>query len=85
MTAPAKELERLVVAKELDHGGNPVMAWAASNTMADIDPAGNIKPSKKKSTKRIDPIVATVNAIAVALVAGKPVVSRYETEGLFTF
>ena len=43
---------------ELRHGDNPVMRWMASNVSVRMDPAGNLKPDKKKSTERIDGIVA---------------------------
>lgn len=63
MAGPTKELERLIIGKEIAHGGNPVMRWMASNVSVEGDAAGNIKPSKKKSTERIDGIVATIMAI----------------------
>lgn len=63
MAAPTKELERLIMGRELAHGGNPVLRWMASNVSTEMDAAGNIKPSKKKSTERIDGIVASIMAI----------------------
>ena len=35
----------------------------ASNVSVETDAAGNLKPSKKKSTERIDGIVATIMAL----------------------
>ena len=69
LSAPAKHLEALVVSRTLRHGGHPVLTWCASNVVTEQDPTGNIKPSKRKSTERIDGIVALVTALAVALVA----------------
>lgn len=63
LTGPSKELEALVLSGRLRHGGNPVLKWMASNVMIESDHAGNIKPSKKKSTERIDGIVALVMAL----------------------
>ncbi len=63
MTAPSKELEKLVMSGKLRHGGHPVLRWMASNVAVETDAAGNLKPSKKKSTERIDGIVATVMGI----------------------
>ncbi len=71
MNAGAKELERLVVTRSLLHGCNPVLHWMAGNTAAEIDAAGNIKPSKKKSTEKIDGIVALVMAIGMAMKAAE--------------
>jgi phage terminase large subunit-like protein len=67
LSEPSKEFERLVVSKQLAHGGNPVLAWMASNVAIEEDASGNIKPSKKKSTERIDGIVTTVMGVGRAL------------------
>lgn len=72
MSAPSKELERLVVGRQLDHGGHPVLRWCARNVAVENDAAGNIKPSKLRSTERIDGIVATVNALGVATQMKEP-------------
>lgn len=63
MTAPAKELERLLTAGELDAGGNPILQWQAGHVVAQIDPSGNIKPDRKRSREKIDGIVALVMAL----------------------
>jgi phage terminase large subunit-like protein len=55
-----KALERMILAQEIAHGGNPVLAWMASNVVASEDPAENIKPNKEKSRERIDGIVALI-------------------------
>lgn len=62
MASPTKELERRMEGT-LNHGANPVLRWMASNVTTEQDAAGNIKPSKKKSTERIDAIVATIMAL----------------------
>lgn len=66
MNAPTNELLRLVLAKSLRHGGNKVLRWMADCMTVKQDPAGNIKPVKpdrRKSSKRIDGIVALIMAI----------------------
>jgi phage terminase large subunit-like protein len=65
MSPAAKEFERLLIGGELVNGGNPVLRWMARNAAAETDAAGNIKPSKKKSTDRIDGIVAACMAVGV--------------------
>jgi len=67
MSAPTKELEKIVLGEQLRHGDNPVLRWSASNVTVEEDAAGNLKPSKKKSTERIDPIVATIMALGGAM------------------
>jgi phage terminase large subunit-like protein len=81
MSAPSKELEALVMSKKLHHAGNPVMRWMMSNVAIESDPAGNIKPSKKKSTEKIDGIVALVMALARAGQAGN-IGSIYDNRGM---
>jgi phage terminase large subunit-like protein len=73
LSAPSKQLENWVVAGKLRHGGHPVLAWQASNVAIQQDSAaGNIKPSKAKSTERIDGIVSLVMAIGLWQTATAP-------------
>ena len=66
LSGPSKQLENFVVSGKLLHGGHPVLAWQASNVAIQQDSAaGNIKPSKAKSTERIDGIVSLVMAIGL--------------------
>jgi phage terminase large subunit-like protein len=64
MAAPTKELEALVLAEKLQHGENAVLRWMAANTTVERDAADNRKPSKSKSSEKIDGIVATIMALA---------------------
>jgi phage terminase large subunit-like protein len=59
-------LERLVEEGKLLHAGHPVLAMAAANAKAEQDAAGNRKLSKRKSTGRIDPLVALTMAVGIA-------------------
>ena len=59
-------LERAVEEGKLRHAGHPVLAMAAFNARVELDAAGNRKLSKRKSTGRIDPLVALANALGVA-------------------
>lgn len=73
LSGPSKQLENWVVAGKLRHGGHPVLAWQASNVAIQQDSAaGNIKPSKAKSTERIDGIVSLVMAIGLWQTATAP-------------
>lgn len=65
MTAPSKLLEGMVIDGTLRHGGHPVLRWMAGNVAIETDAAGNIKPSKKASTEKIDGIVALVMGLGV--------------------
>lgn len=59
-------IERHLLAKSITHNGDPVLAWASSNTILAEDPAGNRKPDKKRSKEKIDPMVALGMAMARA-------------------
>jgi len=71
MSAPAKQLEALVMSGKLRHH-NPVLDWQAGNVAIQQDHADNIKPSKAKSTERVDGIVALVMAIGIHATATAP-------------
>ena len=63
MSPASKEMERLVVSGRLRHPDNPVLNWCAANVVVKLDAAGNIKPSKRKSSEKIDGIVALAMAV----------------------
>lgn len=67
MSAPCKELERIYMSGRLAHGGHKVLRWMASNVVADMDAAGNIKYDREKSTNKIDGMVATAMALGRAI------------------
>jgi phage terminase large subunit-like protein len=69
MSEPSKKFEELIVAKQLRHGGHPVLRWMVSNVAKREDPAGNIKPDKAASSDRIDGVVASIMALGRAIVA----------------
>lgn len=62
MSAPTKEIERIVYTNKLNHMGNPVMRWMISNVAISRDPAGNIKVDKAKAVEKVDGVVAMVMA-----------------------
>lgn len=72
MSAPSKELERQVLGGELDHGGHPALRWCAGNVAVEEDAAENLKPTKAKSTERIDPIVAGLMGLGLAMSGETP-------------
>jgi phage terminase large subunit-like protein len=67
MSAPTKELLRLVAAGRYQHGGNPVVTWQAGHLITRTDPAGNVKPDKAASRDKIDSMVAGIMALDRAL------------------
>ena len=85
LESPAAELLRLLKAGDLQHGGNPVLRWNASNLILATDPAGNQKPDKAKALEKIDGISALVNAIALAVQAPVAQGSVYQDRGLLFY
>jgi phage terminase large subunit-like protein len=67
MSAPSKELERMVLAKRVKHGGHPVLRWCVRNVAVVKDAVGNLKPSKAVSRERIDGVVAMIMGIGLSI------------------
>ena len=83
MSQPTKDLMRLVLEKQIAHGGNPVLRWMVDNITIRTDPAGNIKADKGKSTEKIDGAVATIMALDRAIRhTGKQHASVYNDRGI---
>ena len=63
MSAPLKEILRLVLSRKYVHGGNPVMRWMVDNLAVAMDPSGNVKPDKARASEKIDGLSAAVTAM----------------------
>ena len=72
MSAPVKNLEIVIRANGLDHGGNDLLRWMCSNIQVKKDPAENIKFDKAKSSDKIDGMVA------LAMAMGQYMIDRAE-------
>jgi phage terminase large subunit-like protein len=70
MSPACKEIERLVVSCRLRHPGNPVLTWCAANAVVEMDPAGNLKVNRRKSTEKIDGIVALAMGLGRVMARG---------------
>jgi phage terminase large subunit-like protein len=84
MSAPTKELEKLLLAGSIAHGGNPVLKWMASNVAVKVDAAENKKPDKEKARQRIDGIVALIMALGRAMLVSGEGSSVYDSRGVRT-
>ena len=58
-----ENMESLLLEKKIHHGNHPLLTMAASNAIAVRDPTNAVKIDKKKSTARIDPIIAMHQAV----------------------
>lgn len=79
--APMVELARVITAGLIDHGGDPVLAWMASNVVARKDTNNNVAPDRKNSQDKIDGFVALAMAVGVMLGA-EDKTSVYESRGI---
>lgn len=71
----------VILGRQVRHGGNPVLRWMASNVAVEMDAAGNIKPSKARSTERVDGIVAALMALGRVIATQETGPDRYAEEG----
>lgn len=81
---PMQELERLYVSGKLAHGGDPVLAWCASNVVARRDVNLSMAPDKKRSADKIDDMSALLMAVGLMLAqevqpdaAAEPLILRF--------
>lgn len=65
MSPALRTLEEILLAAKLKHGNHPVLSMCAANSVVKMDEAGNRKLDKKKSSGRIDGMVALAMATAV--------------------
>lgn len=65
LSGAIKTTERKIAEKSLIHGGQPLMAWCVGN--ARVEPRGNavIITKQASGTGKIDPLMATFNAVAL--------------------
>ena len=82
MSPPSKDFYQFVMEGRIRHGRHPVLDWNMGNVIIDQDAAGNIKPNKKKSTEKIDGVVAMIMGLARATLGGGITESAYAERGL---
>ncbi|WP_425154694.1 terminase large subunit [Candidatus Palauibacter sp.] len=67
LNGPMKELEALVAARQLRHGGHPVLRHNVAGVRIKEDAAGYVQPNKKRSRSRIDGVVALLMALGASM------------------
>lgn len=82
MSPTSKDFYQFVMEGKIRHGKHPVLDWNMGNVIVDQDAAGNIKPNKKKSTEKIDGVVALIMGLARATLGGGIDGSVYDERGL---
>ncbi len=81
--SPCRELEAMVIARQLDNRCDPVLAWMIGNTSVKRDTNDGIMPVKSPggTRKHIDGVIALVMAIYVAMANPDTGPSIYSTPG----
>lgn len=64
---PTKELERLMLGGRMEIDYNPITLFCFANVAMKIDANGNEKPSKENRHKKIDGVIALIQALGVWL------------------
>lgn len=65
LSGPMKKLGADLSSKKIIYNNNPITKWCLTNTSVDIDKNGNIQPVKNNPKRRIDGLVAMLNAYVV--------------------
>lgn len=72
MSAPLKELLRVIRMGQFHHGGHPALRWMVDGLSVTLDPAGNVKPDRAAVADagyKIDGVVAAVMAMTGVMLA----------------
>jgi phage terminase large subunit-like protein len=83
LSEATKFLDALIRQGKVVHNGSPLLRWTLSNVVAREDAAGNVFPKKSNEKLKIDPIIATIMAIA-SWTQEENKDSVYETRGIRT-
>jgi phage terminase large subunit-like protein len=73
MSPALRDLEALILEREIAHGDHPVLAMCAANAVVEGKDSANRKLSKQRSSGRIDGMVALAMAVGVAPLQGRPI------------
>lgn len=77
LSEPTKSFRAETYQGNILHPTNELLDWAISNAVTKVDAQENIMLDKAKSTERIDPIAAVINAYTRAKVAADDDLSMY--------
>ncbi|MED4586663.1 terminase large subunit [Brevibacillus choshinensis] len=86
LSEPTKNFREMVLSGNVIHDNNPVLTWAVSNAVTKQDHNENIMLDKDKSTNRIDPIAALINAHVRCMLSGfEPDLNKHIMSDDFSF
>lgn len=64
---PMKHLNELIMTGRIHHDGDPVLTYALGNVVAKVDAKENVYPVKSRPMNKIDPAVALIAGLSVAI------------------
>ena len=64
---PTKELERVIMSGNAVIDNNPINRFCFKNVTMKFDSSGNAKPNKENNDKKIDGVIADIEALGVYL------------------
>ena len=67
MSKPVRFIEAAIMEQKMNHAGNPVLRWMASNVVIYMDSSEGIKFDKRKSIDKIDGMVALAMAVGTEM------------------
>lgn len=79
MNEPTKTLIKLMLEKQLRHGGHPVLRWNASNLAAVQNKDNNLRPDKASSGGKIDGMVGAIMSVGRAALGESKDMDHYDT------
>lgn len=86
LSEPTKDFREKVKARKVIHDNNDLLTWAMGNTVTKIDAQENIMLDKSKSSQRIDPAAALINAhVRASQVNQHFDLNEYIQSGQFSF
>ncbi len=74
MSPALRDLEALILERQLAHGGHPVLTMCAVNSVVEGKDSANRKLSKQRSSGRIDGMVALAMAVGAAPLKSEPTI-----------
>ncbi|MCY7492800.1 terminase large subunit [Bacillus safensis] len=86
LSEPTKDFREKVKARKIIHDNNDLLTWAMGNAVTKIDAQENIMLDKSKSSQRIDPAAALINAhVRASQVNQHFDLNEYIQSGQFSF
>ena len=82
MADPTMKMEKLMMKRSCDIGKDEIKRWNYKNVELDIKSSGQYKPSKDRSTEKIDGVIMDIIALGVSMEHVEEKKSIYESRGI---